>query len=110
MVVVDQHLNIVERTARGVIGQHPPVRMIHAMLRRVPSTLGEVEASNKRHSVIHDHDFLMLGGSDRVSVVLPEMETPSHGQNVLRGKTSCLVAHKGLGPLDCDPAHCEQSC
>ena len=43
------------------------------MLRRVPTPFGEVQAAGKRHAVVDDDDFRMMGRADRMVAIEVKM-------------------------------------
>jgi hypothetical protein len=46
------------------------------MLRRVPSSLGDIEAADKGDGIVHNHYFLMVRAAEGVAAVQMKMEPP----------------------------------
>jgi hypothetical protein len=57
------------------VGFRSTLRMIRTMLGRIPSTLRKIDPTTKSEPIIYDDEFLMMGRSHWMDIVLLKMET-----------------------------------
>jgi hypothetical protein len=60
------------------IGRSPRIdapRILETVLRSIPTAPGQVEPSDERDRVVHDHDLLVQGSPERMIAVQPEVKT-----------------------------------
>jgi hypothetical protein len=74
-LTIEQNADVVERTV-GPSRRIDSVRLSDPVGRRVPPTLGQVEAARECDSVDDDDELLMVGRTDRDSAVQAELHLP----------------------------------
>jgi len=71
-LAVDRHLHVVKRRIRFAVRVHAAF-IIRKMARRVPTPLAQIQPTDEGHPIVHHHDLLMLGSTDRMLAVEGKM-------------------------------------
>src|SRR5215831_9424548 len=71
---IDHELNVMRRRI-GTLISIDPSRIVGNMIRRIPTTIGDVEPAGKCQRIVHHDDFLMMRRAQGMAAVEKKMNS-----------------------------------